>query len=83
MPLELDPVVQRFDFDIAGLERGIATAQQRLAAFQQDLERGTTAQQRYGRFSSIGEGERALRQLQSSLGGAERANARLMGSATG
>jgi tape measure domain-containing protein len=75
--MELDPVVQRFIWDSSQFDAGIQQSQQKLQAFQQAMARGAPLQRTLGQFPSVPAGERALRQLESSLGGAFRAAAQM------
>jgi hypothetical protein len=67
MALELDPLVQRFEWNSQDFERGIQRSQQLLRQFSQEMARGEPVQQRVAQFPSMPQGERALRPLQSTL----------------
>jgi tape measure domain-containing protein len=82
--LQLEGVEQRISFNTDDFERGIARAQALLRQFQAELARGTTGPAKLqqslatvGRMPSLPASERSLRQLQSTLGGAERASSQL------
>jgi hypothetical protein len=75
MALELDPIVQQFRWDSAQFDAGITRSQQLLRQFQAEMARGEAGRRAFGQFPSAAAGERQLRALQTSLGGAERASA--------